>query len=289
MSLAEERGSRGVVVITGCGEGIGLRIAVLLARSGYIAVATTRSLRRELIEAGDRSEGMLCPRELDVRDAKRAREVLAEAVELGPLRAVVNNAGVPVNGFFETVDEDALRDGIETNFIGAWRLTQLAVPHLKAAAPATVVQISSRGGRVGLPLLAGYAATKHALEGFSEAARHELAPFGIRVVLIEPGSVKTALHADADTDDALFAGPRGAVIERMVRRNRRHVQRRGLDPDAVAVRVLKAIESPRPRFRQPLGLDARIPLAMKRMLPFRVMEATVGRALKSAGYPPADA
>lgn len=286
--MSRDSNSPGVALVTGCGEGIGLQTAIVLARAGYTTIASSRTLKPALIEASRSSEGRLHPRELDVRDAVRSREVLAEASELGPLRALVNNAGVPVNGFFETVSEETLREGIETNLVGPWRLTQLAVPYLKAGAPATVVQISSRGGRIGFPLLSGYAATKHALEGFSEAARHELAPLGIRVVLIEPGSVKTALHADADTDDALFAGARGAVIERMVRRNRRHVQRRGLDPEVVGLRVLRAIESSRPRLRQPIGSDARIPLAMKRLLPFRVLEITVGRALRNAGYPPVE-
>lgn len=280
---------RGVAVVTGSGRGIGLRTAIALAAAGYETFATSRRIREELAAAAARGDGRLHPRELDVRDGARSEALLAEAAAHGPLQVLVNNAGVTVNGLFETVSEESLREGIETNFIGPWRLTQQAIPHMRKARPATVVQISSRVGRIGFPLLAGYAATKHALEGFSEAIRHELAPLGIRVVLIEPGGVRTSMHTgSAASDRLLFAGREGAAIERMVTRSRGYVSRRGLDPDAVARRVLKVVESPNPRLRHALGVDARVPLTLKRLLPFRLIETKVARILIDAGYPAED-
>jgi NAD(P)-dependent dehydrogenase (short-subunit alcohol dehydrogenase family) len=280
----------GTVLVTGCSSGIGHETAALLVRRGYRTFATMRRADERghtLAAATVGTPGELEVRELDVTRREEVERVVEEAAERGDLVAVVNNAGTAIAGFFEDLADDQMRTVFETNFFGLGNVTRAAIPHLKRRGRGTIVQVSSGGGRVGLPLLATYAASKHAVEGLSEVLHHELRPLGIRVILLEPGWHRTRIQSDDRRIVGLGAGedtPR-VVVERLMAQTRAMVERMGRDPAHAAEAIVKLIESPNPRLRHPVGPDAWLMLAAKRFLPYRLFEMAVGRMLRGAGYP----
>lgn len=282
----------GTVLVTGCSSGIGQETAALLVRRGYRTFATMRRAEergRALAAATAGAPGELEVRELDVTRREDVESVVGEAAARGDLAAVVNNAGTAIAGFFEDLADDHMRTVFETNFFGLCNVTRAAIPHLKRRGRGTIVQVSSGGGRVGLPLLATYAASKHAVEGLSEVLHHELRPFGIRVVLLEPGWHRTRIQSDDRRIVGLGGsdGPPRIAVERLTAQTRGMVERMGRDPVRAAEAVVKLIESPRPRLRYPVGPDAWVMLGAKRFLPYRLFELAVGRMLRGAGYPEA--
>ena len=179
---------RGAVLITGCSSGIGRATALDLARSNRPVYATARRLDTltELERAGCR----ILPLDVTDDESMRAAVGVVES-ECGAVGALVNNAGYAVYGPVEQVPIDDVRRQFETNVFGLARLTQLVLPAMRARRSGTIVNVSSMGGRVTLPGGAFYHASKYALEAISNALRFEVAPFGIAVVVVEPGPVDT--------------------------------------------------------------------------------------------------
>lgn len=281
------------VLVTGTSSGFGFETSRLLAQLGYRVFATMRNPERDgprLVDAARNGAGEIVLRELDVTKPDQVESVVAEAAERGDLEAVVNNAGIAIYGFFEDLSEEEIRETFETNFFGLVRITKAALPHLRERRRGSIVQISSIGGRVVLPTLAAYGASKHAVEGISEAMRHELKPLGIRVVLIEPGGYKTEMFAGKKiVAKGLSAGDsrNAPVMEKLDARVEKAIVRIGGDPKHVARKIAAVIESPHPRLRHSLGPDAKPAILAGDYLPFGLFERIVHRVLKSAGYPPA--
>lgn len=278
------------VLITGCSSGFGYETAKLLAKRGYRVFATMRNPERgrKLETIAANFPGELVVRELDVTDAEQIKEVVAEAGKGGDLEAVVNNAGIAVAGFVEDLGEEHYRKVFETNFFGLMNVTRAAIPHLKARRRGTIVQVTSAGGRFALPTLSAYAASKHAVEGMSESLRHELLPLGIGVVLVEPGLFKTPMVTGQNKELVRGRngdGPNAEAIEGVNEHMVKMANAFGGNPRTVAKAIVKAIESPNPRLRYPVGVDARLFVAVKRFLPFHLMRVTAGGILRSAGYP----
>ena len=274
------------MLVTGCSSGLGRETALLLARRGYRVFATMRRAAErggELKAASDGSPGELVVAELDVTDADAARRVVDEAAARGDLEAVVNNAGITVAGFFEDLSDEDLRRVLETNFFGLCNVTRAAIPHLARRGRGTIVQLSSGAGRFTLPMLCAYAASKHAVEGLSEGLRHELAPLGIRVVLLEPGNYRTPMQL-GDQEIRGMRGAHGLAVRRLTEQTRRTVRRLGGDPEQAARVIVRAVESGPERLRRPVGLDAWGFIAAKRFLPFALWEVTVASVLRAAGY-----
>lgn len=273
------------VVVTGCSSGFGAATARRLVERGYRVVATAR--RPEALEDLQRQTregpGRLVVRQLDVTSAADVHAVIGEAAERGDLEAVVNNAGVASAGFIDDLSAEDFREVMETNFYGAAEVARASLAHLRARRRGTIVQMSSGGGRFGLPMLAPYAVSKHALEGYSEVLRHEAAPWGVRVVLLEPGAFKTRMHLGERRLIGL-EGENGRVVQALAQRVHDEVEKRGGEPEVVARAVLGAIEHPHPRLRRPVGVDAWAMLAVKRFLPFAVLERFAKHLLDSAGY-----
>jgi len=274
--------SSSVVLITGCSTGIGRATASHLASRGYTVIATARRVEdlADLAAAGCRT----LP--LDVTDeaSMRAAVDAAEAAH-GRIDVLVNNAGYSQSGAVESVPLARTRAQFETNVFGLLRLSQLVLPGMRRRRAGRIVNVSSMGGRLVFPGGGVYHASKYAVEALSDALRYELRPFGIAVVLIEPGLIKTSfaatvgaklstLAADAGAD-AVAAGDAGAVyadFNDAVARGTAAAYERGPmarmagEPLDVARVIARAIEAPRPRARYTVAASATFFLTLRRWL-----------------------
>jgi NAD(P)-dependent dehydrogenase (short-subunit alcohol dehydrogenase family) len=267
------------VLITGASRGIGRVTAVKLAQDGWQVHATVR--RGEDGEALRAQDARITPVQLDLTDTDAIAK-LPEAVG-GRLDAVVNNAGIVVPGPIEALAPDQLRHQLEVNVVAQVAVTQAVLPLLRSSR-GRVVFISSISGRVASPLLGAYGASKFALEAIGDALRAELRPWGIKVILVEPGSVDTDIWRRADETAAEVEAELSPEHRRLyesqlqgVRRLSRQIQGRTMAPEKVADTVHAALSDDRPRARYLVGLDAYAQLLGSRTLPTPVWDAIVAR------------
>jgi len=270
------------VLVTGSSTGFGRLIALHAARRGARVTATMRNpARGEELVAAARDEGLALEVDrLDVLDEASVREAVGRAEQRAPLDVVVNNAGIEVRGPVEECGDELVRRQLETNFLGALRVVRAVLPAMRERRAGTVVNVSSIAGLVGRPFGGLYAASKHALEAATEALHFELSPFGVRVVLIEPGQYATELLDNMATAPSF--GPRSPYWE-MSERFDAAVRRlvpdgEPADPQEVAELVWDAVHDPEPKLRYLAGEDARAIAAAKRQMPFEDFE----KAMRSA-------
>lgn len=286
MSAAPDRGA---VVITGCSTGIGRACALSLDRAGFEVFAGVRrpedgeSLRAE---ASERLEPLI----IDVTDgdsiaaaAERVREATG-----GRLTGLVNNAGVSVAGPVEAVPLEAFRHQLEVNVTGQVAVTQ-AFLGLVRAARGRVVFISSIGSRGGLAFLSPYNASKAAIGAVADSLRQEMAPFGVEVSIVEPGSIATEIwdKGEAGADDLREAiGPGMLVLygERLdqLQKLAAKTGAAGLPPAQVAEVVEHALTATKPKTRYVVGRDAKIQAAVRKVLPDRAMDRLIRREIDRA-------
>jgi NAD(P)-dependent dehydrogenase (short-subunit alcohol dehydrogenase family) len=271
----------GTVLVTGASSGIGEATAVHLREVGFTPIA---GVRKDV--DSERLEGLgLRTVRLDVTDADgiaAARDSLGDE----PLAGLVNNAGIAVAAPLEFLPIDRLRQQLEVNLIGQIAVTQAFLPALRRAR-GRIVNVSSIGGRVALPLVGAYNASKFGLEGASDALRRELRPHGVDVILIEPGGVKTPIWkkgealADEITEDLPPEAERlyGGLIARVRAETRKIDEELGSEPRAVAEAIATALTARRPRARYLVGNDAKQRAVAAKLLPARVMDRMIGRAL----------
>jgi NAD(P)-dependent dehydrogenase (short-subunit alcohol dehydrogenase family) len=272
----------GTVLVTGASTGIGEATVLHLRELGFDPIAAVRK-----DEDAERLEGQgLRTTRIDVTDADQiaaAREALGDQ----PLAGLVNNAGIAVAAPLEFLPIDRLRQQLEINLIGQVAVTQAFLPALRRAR-GRIVNVSSIGGRVALPLISPYNASKFGLEGLSDSLRRELRSQGIDVILVEPGGVKTPIWekgnklADEMMDAEMPADADqlyGRMIERVRAETAKIEQERGMEPSEVAEVIGTALTASRPRTRYLVGRDAKMRAAMARLLPDRVMDRLIGRAL----------
>jgi NAD(P)-dependent dehydrogenase (short-subunit alcohol dehydrogenase family) len=268
-----------VALVTGASSGIGESIAVHLQATGWTVYAVARRVER-MTHLADRG---VIPFAMDVTDdASMVAGVRRVIEEQGRLDALVNNAGYGSYGAVEHVPIDEGRRQFEVNVFGLARLTQLVTPHMRQRASGTIVNISSIGGTIYEPLGAWYHATKFAVEGFSDSLRLELAPFGIKVVIIQPGPILSEWNTIAR--ESLVDLSRGTVYADRARRmaaafERTDTPRMSSGPEAVAEKVLQALEAAQPAPRYPAGKGARAIISARRLLPDRAMDFVMRRAL----------
>lgn len=269
---------QGVALVTGASSGIGAESAKHLAAAGFLVYAAARRTDR----LGELASGSIRPLTMDVTDddsvTAGVQQVLAEA---GRIDALVNNAGYGSYGAVEDVPLDEARRQFEVNLFGLARLTQLVIPGLRQQGSGRIVNISSMGGRFAMPFGAWYHATKFAVEGFSDALRQELAPFGIQVVVIEPGGIKTEWGgiSAASALERSGEGPYAARVQRIARALAGSDRRFGSEPGVVAKAITTAVTARRPRTRYAIGAGAKPAIYARRLLPDRVMDALIGRVL----------
>jgi NAD(P)-dependent dehydrogenase (short-subunit alcohol dehydrogenase family) len=274
----------GAVVVTGASSGIGEAIARHLASLGFHVFAGVRKEE----DAGRLREAGLRPLELDVTDGDSivAAKEQVEGIMGGWLSGLVNNAGIAVSGPIEFLPVEEFRHQLEVNVVGQMAVTQAFLPLLRQAR-GRIVNISSIGGRVALPLLGPYAASKFALEGLSDALRRELRPHGVEVVVVEPGGIKTPIwdKGNATADSLMESMPPeaselyGDTVEAVRRRSREVAEERGLPPEAVAEVVGEALTARKPRTRYLVGRDAKLRAAIAKRVPDRAMDALIDRGL----------
>ncbi len=273
-----------VVLVTGCRSGFGLVTAVAAGRAGHTVYAGVRSVADvEVLRAA--VEGLdVRLVALDVTDAsQRERVVDGIIAEHGRIDALVNNAGVALGGFQEEVDETEVRHVFEVNVFAMWALTQRVIPSMRQQRRGIIINVGSMAGRVPLPGLGIYASSKFAVEGLSESLRHELAPFGVRVVLVEPGPYTTAMtqgpnrRLSASTNNP--ASPYAAFVARTEALAKKMEDRMG-DPHEVAALIVRLLDHPHPRLRYPVGPGALVRLWIRWALPFAVWEWMVARLLR---------
>ena len=271
---------RQVVLITGCSTGIGRATAKRLARAGHTVYATAR--RPESIEALRESGCRTLALDVTSEESMSAAVASVEEAE-GAVGVLVNNAGYSQNGAVETVPLDDVRAQFETNVFGLLRMCQLVLPGMRRGGEGRIVNISSMGGRFTFPGGGVYHATKHAVEAISDAMRFEVAGFGVHVVVIEPGIIRTnfgetAAGSVASADDGPYAKFNAAVAEANATASDGPLGKLGGEPDDVAQVIERAVAARRPRARYRVTASANVLIAQRRLLPDRAWDRVIRTA-----------
>ena len=272
-----------VAVITGASSGIGLLTAVEMARRGYTVVGLMRDLaRRARLEEAAAVAGVKVDiRCLDVTDFPRIPAAIAEIVRVhGRLDVLVNNAGFAMAGFSEDILLEELRQQFETNFFGAVAMTRAVLPTMRAQGSGHIIMVSSVSGCAGQMGIGSYAASKFALEGWSESLRLEMQPLGIRVALVEPGSFRTDIW-DRNARIGKFAMDRNSPNHQRGARFTQFIKAHLPTQDATPVARLIAdvADHPNPRLRYLIGKDAVIQMWLRRVLPWKSYEKLIARII----------
>lgn len=279
-------GARGAgsVVLTGASTGIGRASVLELAGRGWhVWAGVRRAEDGEALEGEVRGRGLsgsVRALRFDVTDEDAVAAAAEQVRAAGPLQGLVNNAGIAVPGPLEFLPVEEFRRQLEVNVVGQLRVTQALLPALRDAAaqgrPGRIVFVGSIAGRIAGPMGGAYHASKFALAGLSESLRAELAPWGLAVVLVEPGAIATPIwqRGEERGDSLLARMPTEAreLYHRQVRTARstaRRSARLGRSPEAVARVIARALVEPRPKPRRLVGPDARL-LALASLLPDRL-------------------
>jgi NAD(P)-dependent dehydrogenase (short-subunit alcohol dehydrogenase family) len=271
----------GTVLVTGASTGIGEATALRLKELGFDAVG---AVRRDEDAQRLRGEGLRTVR-LDVADPASIAAARSELDEQ-PLAGLVNNAGIAVAGPLEFLPLDQLRLQLEINLVGQVAVTQAFLPALRAGR-GRIVMVSSIGGRVALPLVGAYNASKFGIEAITDSLRRELHDQEVDVVAVEPGAVRTPIWRKGNelADELMERMPEesqrlyGALIAGLRRQTVRIEQKTGIEPRAVAMVIGRALTARRPRTRYLVGTDAKIRAALGTVLPDRVMDRLIMRTL----------
>ena len=252
-----------VALITGSSSGIGFETALLLARKGFHTYASMRNLEKSksISEIANREKLPLQVVQLDVNDNRSVKEAIDKVVaENQRIDVLVNNAGYGLLGSLEDLSIEEIKAQFETNFFGVVRVTQQVLPVMRKQKSGIIVNISSVGGRLGIPGLSAYHSTKFALEGLSESISYELEPFGIKVVLIEPGFIRTnimnssIIAKKAQDPNSLYF----SLTQQLERSFKLAMENTSASspPEEVAKVVLQTIRSTNPKLRYTVGNDA---------------------------------
>ncbi len=273
-----------VALVTGSSSGFGLLTCVELARRGFIVIAGVRRMETAgpLKEAGMRAGAgeSIRPVQLDVTSPAGAEAVVQEiASRYGRLDVLVNNAGTAYGGFIEEVPAEIWLEQMNTNFHGMVRVTQAVLPLMRENGKGRIIQMSSISGRVGFPGYAPYASSKFAVEGFSECLALEVKPFGIDVVLIEPGAYGTPIWDKGFTQMSAPEGsPYQGMLNKVLAFSRKSAQQGG-DPSEVAGMVADIACMKRPAFRYALPRSTKLTIGAKSALPARLFQKLMASVL----------
>jgi NAD(P)-dependent dehydrogenase (short-subunit alcohol dehydrogenase family) len=251
-----------VAVVTGSSTGIGFETALLLARSGFDTYATMRNLEKSgaIVEAARKGNLPIQVLQLDVIDDKSVKNAINRiANEKKRIDVVVNNAGYDLMGPVEDLSMDDIRAQFETNLFGVIRVMQAVLPVMRRQKSGTIVNVSSVGGKVAVPLNSVYNSTKFALEGLTEGMRYEVDQFGINLILVEPGVIRSNFldNARLPTKTASADPAYASLMERAtVTFKQMYEAGAGSPPEEVAKVILKAVTSDSPDVRYLAGSDA---------------------------------
>ena len=260
-----------VAVVTGSSTGIGYETALTLARNGFYTYATMRNLEgdsEEKVTNISKSENLpLQVIKLDVNNDKSVIDAIDRIIqEKKRIDVTINNAGYALVGAFEETSKDDIIAQFETNFFGAIRVMQAVIPIMRKQRSGKIVNITSMGGRIAIPLDSIYHATKFALEGLSESIQYELEPFGIKVILIEPGAVGSNFWKNLKMTTKI-ADPNISVyrkLENNISEALKQMVQNTIPSSQVAKVILQAVISDNPEFRYVVGEDAAMIIEARR-------------------------
>ena len=259
-----------VAIVTGSSTGIGYETSLILARNGFLTYATMRNLNKsenaKLVATKENLPIQI--KQLDVTDDVSVTNAIQTiSSEAGRIDVLVNNAGYGLNGAFEDLAIDEIKAQYETNVFGLIRTTQAVLPIMRKQKSGTIVNISSGAGRFGLPGASAYVSTKFAVEGLSESMAYELEPFGIKVVIVEPGVIRTnfldGLVVAKKSQDP--NSPYSQIMQKTAT-GFEEMMKNASPPDLVAKVVLNAIRDENPSLRYLAGSDVETWLGGKRKM-----------------------
>jgi len=259
-----------VALITGCSSGIGYETALMLARNGYHTFATMRNTKKsDSLEEIIRKERLdLNIRELDINDDTSIENTInCIKREANRIDVLINNAGYGLVGFFEDLTLDEIRNQFETNFFGVLNITKKIIPIMRLQKSGTIINVSSGAGQVGFPGISAYVSTKFAIEGFSESLMYELLPYGIKVVIIEPGVIKTNFFRNCIVSEHSMkkSSPYSRSLDKF-QRNVELMQEHATSPIDVAKVIIQVLGNNEPKQRYIVGNDVAMILEAKRNL-----------------------
>ena len=277
---------RGIVVITGASSGFGLLASVALAKEGYQVIAGVRNIGNScnLVSAAREAkvETSIDIVTLDITDENSIKEAERYVIErYGSVDLLINNAGVAVGGFVEEITSEEWERQFSTNVLGLIAVTRAFLPHMRKRRKGTIINMSSISGQIGFPGLAPYAASKHAVEGFSEALRLEMLPHNVYICMIEPGSYKTDIWQKSRdqiklTLESPYADQMHALNEQVNR-----IIEQAPPPDEVIQRIIQIAKHPAPKLRYPVGRNIRATILWKHLLPWSWLEKIILWQLRS--------
>lgn len=255
----EEQGK--VAIVTGSSSGIGYATSLLLARNRFHTYATMRNIEKsaDIQEIANKERLPLQVIQLDVNDDASIRNSIKRVErENERIDVLVNNAGYGLVGAFEDLSVEEIKSQFETNFFGVIRLTQQVLPIMRKQKSGTIVNVSSGAGRIGFPGMSAYVSSKFALEGLSESMSYELEPFGIKVVIIEPGVIRTnfkknSVMSEKSLDNSSIS-PYSSIIQKIDSSISSMVEH-ATPPEEVAKAILHAVISNNPELRYLVGND----------------------------------
>lgn len=263
-----------VAIVTGSSSGIGYATSLMLARKGFYTYASARNIDKsanlQLIADAERLPLKLI--KLDVTDDSSVNDAVEKIVsEKGRINVLVNNAGYALFGAFEDLSIDEMKAQFETNFFGVVRVTQHVLPIMRTKynGDGVIVNVSSVNGHVAFPVISAYVATKFALEGLSESIAYELEPFGIKVILIEPGAIGSSFMKGSVLPKRVLdpESPYSEFVQK-VRVKISSDHENATQPEEVAKIIVQAISSEKPEFRYVVGSDAVNLLEARKNMPY---------------------
>lgn len=267
-------------LVTGASSGMGKAIALRLIKDGYQVYAAARNVDQmsDLARLGAKRLRMDVSKEEDI-----VAGVDTILIQTGGVDVLVNNAGFGLYGPVEEIGIDEARYQFEVNVFGAARLTQLLLPAMRAKKKGHIINITSMGGKMYSALGAWYHATKHALEGWSDCLRLEVASFGIKVVIVEPGVIETGF-GDGATESIVkrsASGPYGKMVQMVAQSIKKtYGQGKGSDPSVIANVVAKAVGSSNPKTRYAAGKMAKMLISMRVWLGDRIFDRLILSQMK---------
>ena len=264
-----------VAIVTGSSSGIGYATSLILARNGFYTYASARNTNKSanLQSTADAERLPLKLIQLDVTDDRSVKAAVEQIVsEKGRIDVLVNNAGYGLFGAFEDLSVDEIKAQFETNFFGVIRVTQHVLPIMRnsiGGGGGIIVNVSSVNGHVPFPVISAYVATKFALEGLSESIAYELEPFGIKVILIEPGAIGSGfMKGSVMSKRALDSKSAYFEFVRKVRSKISSDHENATQPEEVARTIGQAILSEKPEFRYVVGSDAVTLMQERKNMPY---------------------
>lgn len=272
------------VLITGCSSGFGKLSALNFARKGDTVFASMRNTAKagELEQAKQAESLPIEIVQLDVTDDASVEGAVRQVIDAaGGIDVLVNNAGLGIHGPLEETDDDEMKEIFETNFFGAMRVMRAVVPKMREQKSGTIVNVSSLAGRVVAPYGGTYSASKYALEAASEALHYELHPFGIRVLLIEPGGFETEFDGNRRLARRFTEGSPYLELEQRFEQSLTRLpggNERG-DAQDVAEAIYNAVNTDQPKFRYLVGQDAELIGGLRRQMDDEQFEQAMRQTL----------